>query len=85
MLFANGTRDIKVSRKRTFTGALRRLNEVRDRSCFHPSCEETAPRCQVDHIEPWGAGGLTSPDNGRLACGHHNRARHRRRGPPTSG
>ena len=82
VLFERGTREITVSRKRTFTGALRRLLEVRDRECFHPTCEEPAPRCQGDHVEPWGVGGWTSPDNGRLACGHHNRLRHRRGPPP---
>jgi hypothetical protein len=81
VLFAEGERQVRVSRKRRFTGALRRLLEVRDRECFHPTCEETAPHCEGDHIEPWGAGGLTSPENGRMACPTHNRNRHRR-GPP---
>jgi hypothetical protein len=79
VVFEAGRREIKVSRKRTFTGALRRLIQVRDRQCFHPTCEEPAPRCQIDHIEPWSVGGLTSAENGRLACAHHNR---HRRGPP---
>jgi hypothetical protein len=81
VLFAEGERQVRVSRKRRFTGALRRLLEVRDRECFHPTCEETAPHCEGDHIEPWGAGGITSEDNGRMACATHNRDRHRR-GPP---
>jgi hypothetical protein len=81
VLFAEGERQVRVSRKRRFTGALRRLLEVRDRECFHPTCEEPAPHCEGDHIEPWGAGGITSEDNGRMACATHNRNRHRR-GPP---
>ncbi|MEA2932919.1 MAG: endonuclease, partial [Actinomycetota bacterium] len=38
--------------------------------------------CQVDHVEPWSAGGLTVDDNGRLACGFHNRLRNGRSPPP---
>ncbi len=83
ILFEGGpSRVIDVSYKRAFTGALRRLIEVRDRSCYHRTCDEPASRCQVDHIEPWIVGGITSQENGRLACGYHNRLRHRRRGPP---
>jgi hypothetical protein len=77
---AYGDRVISVSRRRAFTGALRDLIKVRDRRCFHPSCDARADRCQVDHIEPWAAGGLTAQDNGRLACGVHNRNRGR---PPS--
>jgi hypothetical protein len=77
---AYGDRVISVSRRRAFTGALRDLIKVRDRRCFHPSCDVRADRCQVDHIEPYRAGGLTSQDNGRLACGFHNRGRDR---PPS--
>jgi hypothetical protein len=77
---AYGDRVLSVSRRRAFTGALRDLIKVRDRRCFHPSCDVRADRCQVDHIEPWAAGGLTSQDNGRLACGAHNRNRGR---PPS--
>lgn len=73
-------RVISVSRRRSFTGALRDLVQVRDRWCYHPYCDTPAKRCQVDHIEPFGAGGLTAQDNGRPACGPHNRHRHRR--PP---
>ncbi len=76
-----GTRAIRVSRARAFTGALRRVLEVRDRECFNPCCNVPAHRCQGDHITEYTKGGLTSQDNGRLACGHHNRARNRR-GPP---
>ncbi len=79
-----GSRVIDVSYRRTFEGALRDLIKVRDRLCYHHYCDEPAHRCQIDHIEPWSAGGITSQDNGRLACGFHNRLRHRRRPPPPS-
>lgn len=80
----DGTPDrvISVSRRRTFTGALRDLVKVRDRWCYHPCCDTPATRCQIDHIEPFSAGGLTAQDNGRPACGPHNRHRHRHRRPP---
>ena len=78
ILFAGGTnRVIDVSRKRSFTRALRRLIEVRDQLCYHDTCEEPAHRCQVDHVVPWSAGGMTAQWNGRLACGFHNRLRNR--------
>jgi hypothetical protein len=71
-----GERAIKATRKRRFTGILRRILDVRDRQCTHPYCDQPAPRCQGDHIIPYSAGGPTSQDNGQLHCGHHNRTRH---------
>ncbi len=76
------SRVIDVSYKRSFTGALRRLIEVRDRFCYHRYCDIPAHKCQIDHIQPWIAGGITSQDNGRVACGYHNRLRSRRPRPP---
>jgi hypothetical protein len=66
-------------RRRLFTGATRRAVEVRDRECFHEFCDRPADECQIDHVQPYAAGGLTVEDNGRVACGEHNRRRHRRR------
>lgn len=62
-------------RRRIFTGATRRAVEVRDRECFHELCDLPAEACQIDHIRPWSAGGPTVEDNGRAACGYHNRQR----------
>ena len=74
ILFDGADRIISVSRRRRFTGALRRAIEVRDRHCQHPSgCDEPADRCDVDHIEPYAAGGVTSQENGKLECWPHNR------------
>ena len=67
---------------RLFTGALRRALEVRDRECFHDYCDVPASRCEADHIEPYAAGGRTTERNGRMACGFHNRSRHKPPGPP---
>jgi len=69
--------DVGVKR-RLFTGATRRAVEVRDQECFHEYCEIPAEQCQIDHVEPWAAGGLTTEANGRVACDFHNRQRHRR-------
>ncbi len=74
ILFDGPDRVISVSRRRRFTGALRRAIEVRDRHCQHPSgCDEPADRCDVDHIQPFAAGGVTSQENGKLECWPHNR------------
>jgi hypothetical protein len=84
VVFGSPSRVIDVGvQRRLFEGATRRAVQVRDQECFHPSCEEPAQDCQVDHIEPWSWGGKTVQDNGRPACPHHNRARHRRSEPPT--
>jgi hypothetical protein len=70
-------------RRRLFAGATRRAVEVRDRECFHPYCDLAAGRCEIDHVQPWAAGGPTTEANGRVACGFHNRERHRPRAGPT--
>jgi hypothetical protein len=67
--------------RRMFDGATRRAVEVRDRECFHEFCELPADECEIDHVEPWATGGLTVDDNGRAACGFHNRLG-QDRGPP---
>ena len=78
VVFESPSRVIDVgARRRLFAGATRRAVEVRDRECFHPLCDERAGRCQVDHVEPWSAGGATVERNGRMACGIHNRGRSR--------
>jgi hypothetical protein len=74
-LFTPGTR-LEISiQSRLFTGATRRAIELRDRQCTHEFCEEPAVNCQVDHIQMYSQGGLTSQENGRLLCGFHNRLR----------
>jgi hypothetical protein len=85
-IFSLGGRiDVSV-RARLFSGGTRRAIELRDRMCTHPDCDEPAERCQVDHIETYASGGLTTQENGRLLCGFHNRMRNqteqRQRPPP---
>jgi hypothetical protein len=65
-------------RRRLFSGATRRAVQIKSQECFHEFCDIPADHCEVDHIEPWAAGGLTVQENGRCACGYHNRERHRR-------
>jgi hypothetical protein len=69
--------DVGVT-QRLFGGGTRRAVEVRDQQCFHDTCEEPAESCQIDHIDPYGAGGPTTVANGQVACGFHNRDRQRR-------
>ncbi len=65
------------AQQRLFTGATRRAVGLRDRECFHPFCDVVAADCDIDHVQPWAAGGETTQANGRTACGFHNRARQR--------
>jgi Domain of unknown function (DUF222)/HNH endonuclease len=79
-VFAPGRR-IEISpTNRLFTGATRRAIEVRDQQCTHPFCDVVIRSSQVDHIQPWAAGGPTTQENGRLLCSFHNRLRNQR--PP---
>jgi hypothetical protein len=71
--------DVSV-RSRFFKGGTRRAIELRDRTCTHPYCSEPAQNCQVDHIQTYASGGLTTQDNGRLLCGFHNRLRNHKEG-----
>ena len=82
VVFDGPSRVIDVgAAQRLFKGATRRAVEVRDQECFHEFCDTPADQCQVDHITPYMAGGPTIQSNGRMACGAHNRARHKRPDP----
>ena len=83
VVFDSPSRVIDVGQKRRlFDGATRRAVQVRDQECFDDFCETPAEECEIDHIQPWAAGGPTTIANGRAACGFHNRRRHRPPGPP---
>ena len=74
VIFDGPSTVISVSHKRTFTGALRRAIQVRDRRCQHKSgCDVPADRCDIDHIVPRSRGGPTSQWNGRALCDRQNR------------
>ena len=71
-VFAPGRRVEISPTVRLFTGSTRRAIELRDRECTHPYCDVPAAGCEVDHIVPYSAGGVTSQENGRLLCRFHN-------------
>ncbi len=74
VLFDGPSTIISVSRRRSFTGALRRAIEVRDRHCQHPAgCDITADQCDVDHIVPYAQRRPDQPVQRRLECPTHNR------------
>jgi hypothetical protein len=67
---------VSVSKRRTFTGALRRAIQVRDRRCQQESvCDVPAIDADVDHLVPAAQQGRTSQFNGRSMCRAHNRLR----------
>ena len=74
-------KNVGVSR-RIFSGGTKRAVQLRDRECFRPTCDVQADQCEIDHLQPWSQGGLTTDDNGRVACGFHNRGRQGARQPP---
>ncbi len=78
VVFDGPDRVINVGqRRRLFSGATRRAIQVRDRECYSEFCDVEAEDCEIDHVMPFAAGGLTTDANGRPACAYHNRNRHR--------
>jgi hypothetical protein len=75
VLFDGPKRLIAATKKRTFTGAIRRGIQVRDRHCTHPGCTIPAELCDVDHIVPFVERPITDQAGGRLRCPGHNRIR----------
>lgn len=45
---------------------------ARDGYCRMPGCRVPANRCQIDHVIPWGEGGLTVAWNLQCLCQHHH-------------
>jgi len=82
IVFRPGVRAECSVRARFFTGGTRRAIEVRDhQGCTHEYCEEPVENCQIDHIVPYGQGGETTQENGRVMCPGHNRDRNGREPP----
>ena len=74
VVFDSPSRVLDVgAQRRFFTGALRRAIEIRDRTCFHPSCDEVPQRPEIDHIHDAAKGGPTTQTNAQAGCGYHNR------------
>nr|WP_253692660.1 HNH endonuclease signature motif containing protein [Corynebacterium glutamicum] len=44
----------------------------RDGTCRHPGCTVSADNCQIDHVIPFGEGGLTVAWNLQCLCAHHH-------------
>jgi hypothetical protein len=83
IVFDGPSRVLDVGEQRRFyRGALRRAIEVRDRTCYHPSCDQPPDRPEIDHITEAHNGGPTTQDNGRLACRYHNNWRNTHPDPP---
>ncbi len=73
VVFDSPSRVIDVgAQRRFFRGADRRAVLIRDRTCFHPTCDEIPDRPHIDHIHEWCDGGPTTQANGRPGCGFHN-------------
>jgi hypothetical protein len=49
---------------------------ARDRTCIFPTCQRNARRCDLDHGQPFDAGGTTCPHNLHPLCRRHHRAKH---------
>ena len=61
------------SRRRVFTGLLRRMLVLRDDVCVTPWCE--APIVHVDHVKPARIGGATEFGNGSGMCARCNQVK----------
>lgn len=58
------------TRRRRFDGPLARLIRLRDQRCRDPFC--SAPIHDLDHVQPFAAGGATSASNGQGLCRRGN-------------
>ncbi len=65
-------------KQRLFTGSARDAAKLLARHCSHPGCDLPTEWCQVDHADEWERDvGPTDQSNSRIACGFHNRWKHR--------
>ena len=55
--------------------ALKQFIVTRDQRCQHPGCNQPAWRAQIDHVQPYSAGGTTDEPNLIALCHHHHRAK----------
>ena len=61
------------TKARFFTGSARDAVMMRNPECVWAGCHQPHHRCQADHLQPYGAGGVTASTNGAPLCGPHNR------------
>lgn len=73
-LVIDGPRTVLAYNRATpaIPAALRRLVQIRDRSCTFPGCDRHAGWCDLHHIVPRHRGGPTTADNLTLLCRHHH-------------
>ena len=55
--------------------ALRHLINIRDRTCFYPTCRQQAINCDHDHTIPYDQGGPTCECNLGPGCRRHHQAK----------
>jgi hypothetical protein len=60
----------------TPSAALDRYIRLRDRTCRFPGCNRPAEFTDIDHRQPFTAGGRTTADNLHCLCRHHHRLKH---------
>ena len=58
--------------QRTFTGAIRKVLELRDQGCRFPGCNAPPSWTDGHHITHWVNGGSTTTSNGCLLCSRHH-------------
>ena len=49
---------------------------ARDRTCTVPGCQRSARTCDIDHLQDWNHGGVTSATNNHPLCPHHHKMKH---------
>jgi Domain of unknown function (DUF222) len=63
--------------QRLVKGTMRKLMNVRDKTCTATGCTVPAAFCEAHHQKPWSTGGRTSLRECKLLCSfHHHRAHH---------
>ncbi|WP_188113568.1 DUF222 domain-containing protein [Nocardioides humilatus] len=62
--------------KRLHSPAMRKAMRLRDRGCRAEGCTIPARWCEAHHDHPWGTGGSTNLDDGRLYCPWHHHLAH---------
>jgi hypothetical protein len=63
--------------QRLVKGPMRKLMNLRDKTCTTIGCTIPAAFCEAHHPQPWANGGRTSLKDCKLLCGfHHRRAHH---------
>ena len=77
VVLGGGSVVLDVGRKRRFHSEAQRIAMgVRDGGCTTLGCDAPPGLCHAHHDTPWGRGGGTSVEHGRLLCPKHHRLIH---------